>query len=157
MDMITLLLSVLSSALGLYLIAKALIARSSGYVTTGEIVGFQKKRNKGKRLPIILYQDESGIEVTARVQDIDSMTYWIKPLELNEVISFMAQRKNPDQCTIHGYMSIVVGLFLQWPVLFYLFKNFTSAITQGRLGFIFVFFCILAFFWLFLRFVRYNY
>ena len=157
MGIIVLGLWVLCSVAGFYLIVRALIVRSRGYVATGEIIGFQKRTNKGKRLPAILFEDESGVEVTSRVQDIDSMTYWIKPLEMNEEISFMVQKSNSEKSTIHGYMSIVFGVCLQWPILFYLFKNFTSEMSQGRLGFIFVFFCILAFFWVFLRFVRFNY
>lgn len=157
MSVIVLGFSVLCSVAGVYLIVKALLVRSRGYIATGEIIGFQKKMNKGKRLPAVLFEDESGVEITSRVQDIDSMTYWIKPLEMNEEISFMVQKSNSEKSTIHGYMSIVFGAGLQWPILFYLFKNFTSELTQGRLGFMFVFFCILAFFWVFLRFVRFNY
>ena len=157
MSIIVLGLSVLCSVVGVYLIVKALMVRSRGYIATGEIIGFQKKMNKGKRLPAISFEDESGVAVTSRVQDIDSITYWIKPLEMNEEISFIVQKSNSEKSTIHGYMSIVFGAGLQWPILFYLFKNFTSELTQGRLGFIFVFFCILAFCWVFLRFVRFNY
>ena len=157
MSFLVLGLSVLCSVAGLYLITKAMLVRSKGYVATGEIVGFQKKINKGKRLPIILFSDESGVEIKSYVQDIDSMTQWIKPFEMNEELSFMPQKINSEKSTIHGYMSIVAGLFLQWPLLFYLFKHFTSELTQGRLGFMFVFFCILGFFWVFLRFVRFNY
>lgn len=126
-------------------------------MTQAEIIGFSKKRSRGKVLPVLRFEDESTVEITSRAVVIDSLGFWIKPAIEGEVIDILYFKKNSEKCIVPGYMNILGAFFLQWPLLFYFSANYFGDLAQGQFGFLFILFSVVALMWLFLRLVRFYY
>lgn len=157
MDWLFLIIGILSSGFGLWLWFQALRWRSKTRLVESEVIGFLKKRSRGKRIPVFKFLDESGIEVKSAGVIIDNLSFWLRPSQKGEIIDVLYFRSAPEKCVVHGYMNIVGGFFLQWPMILYLINSNYSAMALGQFSFIFILFGVLALMWLFLRIVRYYY
>jgi len=147
------------SLCGLYLLGDALAWRLRSKVTTAKIVGFQKKRNKSKILPIISFDEKADIknkEALCRMVKIDSVGYLLRPANVGDLVEIVYLKDNPKRGRVFGYFSLVAGLFLQWPLFYSLVGIWIDDYIQSGFGFLFFTALIIASFWVFMRLVR-NY
>lgn len=157
MHYIYLLVAIIISAYGLFLWVQAFLWRSNTAYAEGEIIGFLKNKSRGKKLPVLQFEDESAVEIQSKAIAIDSFSFWVRPAQKGEILDVIYFKKNPEKCVVHGYMNIVIGFFMQWPFIFYMSANYFSALAQGQFAFLFVLLCVVTAIWLFLRFVRFHY
>ncbi|MFP4313791.1 MAG: hypothetical protein ACLFR0_05630 [Alphaproteobacteria bacterium] len=148
---------VICAACGVYLIIMALLWREGKRFARAEIIGFLKKRSRLKKLPVVEFEDEGGFKVKSKVIVIDSLSYWIKPAQKGDSVSVLYFLKEPEKCLVHGYMNLIGGFLLLWPLLFYAAVTYLDPLNLTRFAFILVFIGVLAVMWLFLRLVRYYY
>lgn len=149
----------LLSFCGLYLLGDALVWRVRSKVSQAKIVGFQKKRDKSKILPVVSFDDKADIknkEALCRMVKIDSMGYLLRPVNVGDIIEVVYLRDNPKRGRVFGYFSLITGLFLQWPLFYTLVGILIDDYIQSGFGFLFFTALIITSFWVFMRLVR-NY
>lgn len=149
----------LLSLCGLYLMGDALVWRLRSKVAVARIVGFQKKRNKTKILPVVSFDDSADIkdkESLCRMIKIDNVGYLLRPANIGDSVEVAYLKDNPKRGRVFGYFSLVAGLFLQWPLFYTLVGILIDDYIQSGFGFLFFTALIIASFWIFMRLVR-NY
>ena len=149
----------LLSLCGLYLMGDALVWRLRAKVAAARIVGFQKKRNKTKILPVVSFDETADIknkEALCRMVGIDSLDYLLRPANVGDWVEVSYLKDNPKRGRVFGYFSLVAGLFLQWPLFYTLVGIFIDDFIQSGFGFLFFTALIITSFWIFMRLVR-NY
>ncbi len=157
MEQLWLGLYVLMAVYGAYLVGWYGFWRLKGERRTGHITGFQKKKNKGKHLPILQLENAGGDNQPCKITSIDSATYWIKPLEVGEPVAVVCLKGKIDKGCIPGLLSLVSGVFLLSPALYLVIGVLLGPFLQS--GFVFVFMAagFIAAFLLFVRVVRFYY
>ncbi len=159
LDMIWMGVYALLSLGGLYLMGDALYWRLRSKVAVAKIVGFQKKRNKSKILPLVSFDMDADLkskEALCRMTKIDSIGYLLRPANVGDLVEVVYLKDNPKRGRVFGYFSLVAGLFLQWPLFYSLVGMFIDDYIQSGFGFLFFTALIITSFWIFMRLVR-NY
>ena len=144
---------------GFYLLWDALYWRVRSKVAVTKVVGFQKKRDKSKTLPIVSFDMDADLkskEALCRIRKIDNIGYLLRPINVGDMIEVAYLKDNPKRGRVFGYFSLAAGLFLQWPLFYALVGIFIDEYIQSGFGFLFFTALIIASFWVFIRLVR-NY
>lgn len=157
MDMVFVFVFALFCVAGLYFIGAALYWRVVTFPVRGEIAGFQEKRSKLRRLPIVKFHDRDENAIKAHVQSIDHFGYIISGAYEGDVIPLRHHKKNAKRVRMSGYFTTVIGLLLQIPMILFLAGTYMQSFAQSQIAFLIVFLLILGLAWIMLRWIRVNY
>lgn len=116
MNTVFLIMSFILAGAGLYLAGAFFFWLITGDITRGRITGFQKKKDKGLRLPIVTYEDKSGQSFETPVERIDQIQYFFNRPQKGDFIRIIRRNGARRQVRIYGYAYILLGGFLCAPL-----------------------------------------
>ena len=121
---------------GAYLLISTLIARRGSDVAQLEVSGFQNKKDKGRALPIVRYEQD-GEEQFIEVKSIHQISYLISPPIERQVIEISGVKgKSP---AVFGYLYPVIGAALILPCLLALGMSMGRDFFVGQTIYVLIF------------------
>ena len=157
MGMVLVFLYALFSVGGLYFLSTTGIWYYKSVATRAEILGFQKKKDKGRALPVVSFKDRDDVAVKAGIRSIDHVGFLISGADKDREIPIRYHKENPKIAKISGLFSFIIGGVLQVPLVTFLVNQYGDGGAQIQLSFLFTLLVIFGGAWLFLRLIRLSY
>jgi len=137
---------------GLYLMFSFCVLRFSGCIEEFEVVGFQKKTDKGRVLPIVRYEDgEEGVRLI-EIRRIEQISYLLSPAIEKQTI-YIANVTGQNPC-VFGYLKLLSGLTLLLPALVFWAVGVGKGFLFTQAFFLLVFIGVMLGGWVLLKFIQ---
>lgn len=109
--MILFIFSLPPAALGVYFAGAFVCDLARGEVVRAEIKGFQSRKDKGMRLPVVEFRGSGGAPVQAGAVRIDQMLYFFNRPGAGDFISILCLPGGKRRVRVHGYLYLVLAGF----------------------------------------------
>lgn len=117
MDYLFLIVSLGFAGLALYFLSDFLIWQSKGRVILAEITGFQDKKNKGLKLPIVSFQKRDDTPGEAKVERIDQMLFLLNRPKEGDYTTIIYRGHKKPRARVYGYINVLAAVFLFLPLV----------------------------------------
>ena len=143
------------AAFGCYLIYDFAMVSAKGQRFEAEIIGFQKKKNKWRKLPMIAAQGQSAQKgAIEEVRKIGQLSYILNPPIRHERIEFVRLGK---ELRAFGYINLCSGILMVLPVTAVMGAMAQNIYFAAQVVYIFLFAAMALGGWVFMKFIQRNY
>lgn len=139
---------------GLWLCADFIFWLITGTLEEGEVTGFQERKNKGRRLPVMRVKRAEGQSFEVRPERIDQIFYLLSPAIEKERRFLIVRNGPPARARLFGYLNLIAGLFLLAPCAGFLALQSGQYLFVGQLAYIVIFGGILLGSWIVLKIIQ---
>lgn len=115
MNGILIFLALFPALFGAYCVMDFLYVRASGKIVEAVVTGFSTKKDKGRILPLVSYQDEAGTGQKLAVEAIDQISYFLSPAIEREIINVVILPGGRSR--VYGYLGLTCGALAFLPLL----------------------------------------
>lgn len=139
MGILFLFLSAVPAFLGAWILVDFLIWLIRGRLVLGVITGFQEKKDKGSRLPVLTVEWPDGVVMELKPQRIDQISYLLGSPREGDCKKIVVQKGVSSRSLVFGYLNVLVGLLCIAPFLGLVAARFGQYLFAGQLAYISVF------------------
>lgn len=154
MTIFLVLISLVIAAPGVYLLADFLLWMLAGRVVPAQITGFQEKKDKGLRLPVVSFEAQHDGTVNASAMRIDRLSFLLNRPQEGEGTMIVYRQSDPQQVRVYGYINVVGGLVLLVPLMAALAHAFGDTLVLIQIKYSLVFIAIIFGGWVLLKLIQ---
>jgi hypothetical protein len=156
MDSVKMMFAVLLAFTGAGLLFDYVLWRVIGEITVGTITGFQEKKSKFLKRPIVSFKDAEGNTHTAQTERIDRLLFILNRPGVGETIEILYRKKTPEMAIVYGYLNLMIGMLLLLPVMAIWALKFGKILIATQVVYIFIFVGIIVGGWILLKIIQRN-
>lgn len=157
MDLVFLIMALVCAGAGVYLLADFMLWRVRARIVLAQITGFQGRRSRGMKLPVVVFPLPDGGVQTAETARIDRFSHILNRPGEGEPVEVIYRADNPALVRVYGFINVVAGLFLLLPLIFAMGARLEVGRVLAQASFALTFGAIIIGGWALLKLIQRHY